>query len=94
MNFELLGSESARKHPPHTPEAYSKCGLTKDVYTKEGDFRFNYLYILIYTNNINLIWRDNVFEHLNRNIQYIKMSVFTCTEYLKSKKLSKQVCTG
>lgn len=51
-------------------------------------FRFNYLYILNYTNNINLIWRDNVFDYVNRNIQYITMSVFTCTEYLKSKKLS------
>lgn len=46
---------------------------------------FNYLYILINTNNIDLIWRDNVFDHVNRNIQYITMSVFTCTEYLKSK---------
>lgn len=51
-------------------------------------FRFNYLYILNYTNNINLIWRDNVFDYVNRNIQYMTMSVFTCTEYLKSKTLS------
>lgn len=52
------------------------------------------MYILINTNNIDLIWRDNVFDHVNRNIQYITMSVFTCTEYLSPKQLSKQVCTG
>lgn len=29
-----------------------------------------------------------MFDYVNRNIQYMTMSVFTCTEYLKSKKLS------
>lgn len=32
---------SAREHPPQTSEAYSKCGLMKDVYISDKDLRFN-----------------------------------------------------
>lgn len=45
-------------------------------------------------NNIDLYQRENVFEHVNRNIQYIWINKCTCTEYFKSKTRSKQVYTG
>lgn len=68
LNFEFFGFEFVKKYFFYIFEVYFKCGLIKDVYIKEGDFWFNYLYILIYINNINLSWRDNVFDYVNRNI--------------------------